>query len=158
MAKRKSQSKKEERVIYCSGPNWEGDGSKDSSPCKFGESMTTSAERFKCSYCAVGLSPNQIHADKNGIRVKEEVFMPSKNAPDIESVDTPQSTEDSPDVDVLQVDDDPSGPSILEVDDEPSSPSVLETEDTQDAAPEPLPPEPPRKKKPAAKKRIRRRF
>lgn len=50
MAKKEKQ---EERVIYCSGPNWEGDGSKSSSTCRFGDSMKTTAALYKCSRCTL---------------------------------------------------------------------------------------------------------
>lgn len=47
----KAKINKVERTIYCSGPNWEGDGSKAASACKLEHSMKTLAERYKCSDC-----------------------------------------------------------------------------------------------------------
>jgi len=77
MAKR---SNNPERLIYCSGPSWEGDGSKVSSPCQFGASLTTVANRFKCHYCAVGMTPSDIYADENGVVEKRKELIMS-NAP-----------------------------------------------------------------------------
>lgn len=66
----KKQTKADERMLYCSGPNWEGDGSRDSSACKFNHSQLSTAKRYKCHCCATGLSPSHIHADHTGVRVK----------------------------------------------------------------------------------------
>lgn len=47
-----------EHVIYCSGPDWIGDGSKATSPCPFAASqMTSTAARFKCSDCTQRRTP-----------------------------------------------------------------------------------------------------
>lgn len=58
----------EERTIYCSGPNWDGDGSKESSKCPFDDSMKTTSKRYKCSHCVSKASPSGIHAGPNGIK------------------------------------------------------------------------------------------
>lgn len=47
MAKRSRKPSKPnpERIIYCSGPEWEGDGSKSASACPFVDSTLTTADR-----------------------------------------------------------------------------------------------------------------
>jgi len=55
------------RTVYCSGPNWEGNGSKTSSTCPFHHSMDTMAIRYKCHNCSAKRDPDQILADENGI-------------------------------------------------------------------------------------------
>jgi len=68
MAKRRRrQSQSEERTVYCSGPEWEGDGSKSTSACPFGHSMTTTATRYKCAHCAAKTGPGDVFADENGL-------------------------------------------------------------------------------------------
>lgn len=59
---------KEERTMYCVGPNWEGDGSKQTSACKFGSFKTGSADRYKCSDCVSGLTPEDVPANAAGAK------------------------------------------------------------------------------------------
>ena len=66
-----AKTAREERTIFCSGPNWEGDGSKETSACKFGESMTTTSERYKCSHCSIRQIPESALADADGIKKSE---------------------------------------------------------------------------------------
>jgi len=68
--KRKRKPPRPERTLYCSGPNWDGDGSKQSSECPFNDSMISNAERYKCGHCTERQTPASIHADANGIRHK----------------------------------------------------------------------------------------
>lgn len=56
-----------ERIIYCSGSEWDGDGSKSTSACPFGDSTLTTADRYKCSRCSVKLTPDKVYADSGGI-------------------------------------------------------------------------------------------
>ncbi len=70
-----------ERLIFCSGKTWEGDGSKQSSPCQFGESRVTSADRFKCHNCSVGTTPAKVLADENGVtEQRKELIVDEKKA------------------------------------------------------------------------------
>lgn len=68
MAKKKT-TPKTERTIYCSGQNWEGDGSKKTSSCPFGYSIVSTAERYKCSHCTTKQLPRDI---LSGLRINTE--------------------------------------------------------------------------------------
>jgi len=69
MAKRRKRktSPAAERTVHCSGPEWEGDGSRASSACPFGHSMQTTAARYKCGHCATKTTPDKVLADENGL-------------------------------------------------------------------------------------------
>jgi len=73
MGKQIKQERIKERIIYCSGPNWEGDGSKSTSACRFGDSMTTTTNRYKCSHCLAGRTPDEVHASANGIKNNDPI-------------------------------------------------------------------------------------
>lgn len=64
-----AKENKEERIFHCSGPKWEGDGSKATSACSFGDSMTAK-NRYKCSHCLTGQTPANIHADADGVKAE----------------------------------------------------------------------------------------
>ena len=66
MAKRKVR-KIEKHVSYCAGKHWEGDGSKNTSPCPFNSKKEIEAVRYMCFYCVTGIKPSDIIADANGI-------------------------------------------------------------------------------------------
>ena len=68
MAKRrkKEASREKERLLHCSGPHWEGDGSKAKSTCPFKQSRVLAATRYQCHCCATKLGVNDILADHNG--------------------------------------------------------------------------------------------
>lgn len=67
MAKKRSRKPNTEEIIYCSGPEWEGDGSKSTSACPFKDSKLTTAVEYKCGRCSVKLTPDKIYADSGGI-------------------------------------------------------------------------------------------
>lgn len=73
---------KEER-IYCAGPNWEGDGSKATSVCQFGDSMVDrsgmGADTYQCSRCTSEQTSENILV--NDAAEKQEV----EKAPEITS-------------------------------------------------------------------------
>ena len=54
-------------ISYCAGKDWEGTGTKDTSPCPFGHSAEITAKRYVCNHCANNIKPNNIIADANGI-------------------------------------------------------------------------------------------
>ena len=134
MTKKESKA---ERLMYCSGSNWLGDGSKATSPCMFGQSMITASKRFKCHYCASSQSPDGIYADANGVRK-----MVPKNALNNESPNPKDSPVESPES---------SPPEPPEVPPE-SAPVVSLSSEVSPA------PEKPKTQKSKAKKRKRPRF
>ncbi len=87
MAKRRETIK--EHPSYCAGPAWDGDGSKASSRCPFGDSRVVAATRYKCHHCANGLTPSKIYADANGIKpAKIDILKP----PTLEEADAEMET------------------------------------------------------------------
>lgn len=67
MAKKRSRKPNTEKIIYCSGPEWEGDGSKSTSACPFKDSMLTFAVEYKCGRCSVKLTLDKIYANADGV-------------------------------------------------------------------------------------------
>lgn len=66
MAKRSSVVDTE-RLIFCSGPAWIGDGSKETSRCPSNDSRRLSCSRYQCHYCATKSDPAKTLADANGL-------------------------------------------------------------------------------------------
>lgn len=84
MAKKRQKdvAYEKEHLIHCSGPDWEGDGSKASSACPFKRSRVLAATRYKCRYCAAKLAPNDIFANHNGpTKVGLNTPLPSPSPP-----------------------------------------------------------------------------
>lgn len=87
---------REERVVFCSGPQWEGDGSKATSACKFGDSMKTTTDRYKCSYCSTRQTPENIYADADGIKKSEPKKALENQVPELTIVETETTVKSTP--------------------------------------------------------------
>lgn len=70
MAKKAKQKKSHgpspERLLYCSGAGWGGDGTKATSECPFNASRVLAAERYCCWRCTARVTRAMIYADANG--------------------------------------------------------------------------------------------
>ena len=91
-----------ERLIYCSGPNWEGNGSIESSTCQFGESMKTTTNRYRCSYCSTGQTPEGIYASAAGVKKQEsKKALAPKGPPEEEDIEFSEIMEESKAVEMV---------------------------------------------------------
>lgn len=80
------------KLVYCSGRKWEGNGSKETSTCEFGDSMKTTVDRYKCSHCATGQTPENILANADGIRQIKPPKALSDNDAVLQTKDDPVQT------------------------------------------------------------------
>lgn len=67
MAKRKSVGPDEEKLLFCAGPEMQGDGTKSTSKCPISDSRKLRAVRYQCHYCSTNTDPNKVIADEKGI-------------------------------------------------------------------------------------------
>lgn len=86
MAKSRRRNKEiaheKEHLVHCSGPDWEGDGSKATSGCPFKQSLVLTAIRYKCHYCVVKLARDSIFANHDGpTRAGLDTPFPSLSSP-----------------------------------------------------------------------------
>lgn len=66
MAKRKYEPEVE-KLLYCSGPNNEGDGTKETSKCPRLDNRKLKCATYRCSYCCSRTDPNKTLVNENGI-------------------------------------------------------------------------------------------
>ena len=140
---KQAREARQERLIYCSGLNWEGDGSKDSA-CRFGASMKSTVERFKCSHCATGQTPEGIFAGPNGIKKSDPNYALNKEEQVSQTEETPAPESEEP----VRVSPIVEGGSVEPVEEKEVAEHVVETE---------VKAEPVVKKQRVAKRRKKRR-
>lgn len=80
--RKKDVARDKEHLVHCSGPDWEGDGSKATSACSLKQSRVLTATRYKCHYCVAKLTRDSIFADHDGpTEVGLNTPMPSPSPP-----------------------------------------------------------------------------
>lgn len=67
MAKRSSSGRDVEQLLFCSGPGWEGDGSKETSRCPSNDSRRLTCSKYQCHYCAMKMDPAKTLANEKGL-------------------------------------------------------------------------------------------
>lgn len=104
-----------EQLLYCSGPDWAGDGTKNTSTCPILDNRTVIASRYQCEYCSLKKDPRKVVlVDKSGFTTigkqyyeeeerKQKIYLARKTSkkqedlpPVLETKENQETLDDSP--------------------------------------------------------------